>query len=188
MALMQTGWFSTKSRSKLSGLDVPALPVWALVGLGFVVALLHTTFDYALGLPGHHGFELMTALLFARLVSPQRWACLLVASGTVSGDLLLAADLMHNLKHIPLYFLAGGAIDLLYRILGDRCRQLGSAALVGGMVHVTKPMLTLLVAALADTTFGFMRFGNIFPLVTHFSFGAIGAICGALLARTYLDK
>ncbi len=189
MALTLTGWFSTRIRSRPTGPDVvPALPVWALFALGFAVALLHTTFDYSLGLPGHHGFELMTALMFSRLVSPQRWACLMVASGTVGGDLLLATDLMHNLKHVPLYFVAGGGIDLLYRVLGEHCRRPGYAALAGGMLHVSKPLLMLLMAALADASFGFMRFGAVFPLVTHFAFGAIGAICGALLARGYLHE
>jgi hypothetical protein len=61
-----------------------------------IVALLHRTLDFSLGLPGHHGLEWMTVLLFARLLSPGRWACLMVAAGAAGGDLVLAADLMHT--------------------------------------------------------------------------------------------
>ncbi|MGH8629407.1 MAG: hypothetical protein ACREU7_01405 [Burkholderiales bacterium] len=187
MAETLAGKWSTKRLSRLAGLDVAELSVWVLLLLGFLVAVLHSKLDYSLGLPGHHGLELMTALMFARLVSRERWACLIVATGTVGGDLVPASDLMHNLKHVPLYFLVGGLVDLLYRLLGERCHKPAYAALIGGAVHMTKPLIMTSIALATGAAFGVPRHGPIFPILTHFAFGAIGAVCGALLARAYLD-
>jgi hypothetical protein len=50
-------------------------------------------------------------------------------------------------------------------------------------VYGAKPVLQLGVASLADATFGFMRHGTVFPVVTHAAFGLIGGACGAILAR-----
>jgi len=188
MALTHIGRSSARKLSKLSGLDDRTLSVWALLLLGFAVSLLHTTLNYSLGLPGHHGLELMTAMLFARLVARKRWAASILALGTVGGDLVLAADFMHNLKHVPLYLLAGGLVDGSHALLRDRLRLLPFAGLVGGAVHLTKPVLMLAIAAITGAGFGFMRHGDLFPLVTHFAFGAIGAICGALLARAVIER
>lgn len=187
MAETLTGRSSTKRLLRLTGLDAAELPVWALLLLGLLISVLHSKLDYSLGLPGHHGLELMTALMFARLVARERWACLVVATGTVGGDLVLASDFMHNLKHVPLYFLAGGLVDLLYRFFGNGSRRLACAALIGGAAHITKPLMMTAIALASGAAFEFSRHGPIFPMVTHFAFGAIGAICGALLARAYLD-
>lgn len=188
MALTRIGRLSARKLSKLSGLDDRTLSVWALLLLGFAVSLLHTTLNYSLGLPGHHGLELMSAMLFARLIARERWAASVLALGTVGGDLVLATDLLHNLKHVPVYFLAGGLVDGSHRLLGERLRLLPIAALVGGTVHLTKPIVMLGAAAATGASFGFMRHGDLFPLVTHFSFGAVGAICGALLARALFER
>ncbi|MBI2994079.1 MAG: hypothetical protein HYY48_07890 [Gammaproteobacteria bacterium] len=188
MALMRIGRLSARKLSKLSGLEDRTLSVPALLLLGFAVSLLHTKLNYSLGLPGHHGLELMTAMLFARLVARERWAASILALGTVAGDLTLATDFLHNLKHVPLYLLAGTLVDGSYALLGERCRLLPIAALIGGTVHLTKPVVMLAVAAISDASFGFMRHGDLFPLITHFAFGAVGAIGGALLARAMLER
>lgn len=188
MALTHVGRLSAKTLLKLSGLEDGTLSVGALLLLGFAVAVVHTTLNFPLNLPGHHGLELMTAMLFARLIARDRWATLILAGGTAGGDLILAADLLHNLKHVPLYLLAGGSVDVLYRMFGARCRLLVIAALVGAAAHLTKPLVMLALAAGTGASLGFLRTGTIFPFITHAAFGAIGAICGALLARAYLER
>ena len=188
MAKTLTGKFWTSKPSRLfASDDAAALPAWALPVLGLVVAVLHSPLGYSLGLPGHHGLELMTALLFARLASTRPWACLMLVSGTVAGDFVLSADVMNNVKNAPLYFMFGGLVDAAFRLWGDRCRRLVIAAAIGATVHLAKPLLLTSLAVAAGTSFGFMRHGAVFPVLTYASFGAVGAICGALLARSWHD-
>ena len=156
--------------------------------LGVVVALLHSRLNYSLGLPGHHGLELFTALMFTRLVTGRGWAAVTVATGVVAGDLMFAADFMHNLRHVPLYFLAGAIVDMAWLWLGRRCRLIVVAACVGAVAHMSKPLFMSGVSLATGAAFGFERHGPWFPLITHAAFGAIGAICGTILARAWLQK
>lgn len=188
MAESQTGKWSLKRLLKHTGLESAELPLPALFLLGVAVALVHVSFDYSLGMPGHHGLEFLTAVVFARLVSTQPLAAAMVAAGAASGDVAFAGHMLHSLKAVPLYFLTGLLVDGAWRILGDRCRALPLAALVGAAAYMAKPLSMLAVAGISGMVFGFMRHGAAFPLVTHAAFGAIGAICGALLARAWMGK
>lgn len=185
MTELQTGKWSTRSPSRHSGLEGELRGTAALLLLGFAVALLHSRLNYSLGLPGHHGLELYTALLFARLVTKRSWAAVTVATGLVVGDLSLAADFLHNLKHVPLYFLAGAIVDFAFMRLGPRCRFIPVAACIGALAHVSKPLIMTAVALATGAAFGFERHGPWLPIITHMAFGAIGAICGAILARAW---
>jgi hypothetical protein len=185
---LQTGRWSTRSPSKPSDLERELRATAALLLLGAAIALLHSRLNYSLGLPGHHGLELYTALLFARLVTQRPWAAVTVATGLVAGDLAFAADFLHNLKHVPLYFLAGAIVDLSYRRFGARCRTIPFAACIGAVAHVSKTLIMTAVALAAGAAFGFQRHGPWFPVMTHAAFGAIGAICGAILARAWLQQ
>jgi len=185
MAEMQTGKWSLKRFLRLTDRSTAELPLPALFLLGVAVALVHVSFDYSLGLPGHHGLELLTALVFARLVSSQPLAAAMVAAGAASGDVAFAGHLLHSLKSVPLYFLSGLLVDGAWRLLGERCRTLPLAALVGAAAYMAKPLGMLAVAGIAGMTFGFMRHGAAYPIITHAAFGAVGAICGALLARAW---
>jgi hypothetical protein len=156
----------------------------ALLLIGAVAAILHAKLRLGIGLPGHHGLEWMTALLFARCASGRDWAALIVGLGAAGAAVALAAaDPAHLAKAVPVYLLSAGLVDLVYRATPGRLRGILAAALIGALVYGAKPVLQLGAAALADATFGFMRHGNVFPVVTHAAFGLIGGACGALLAR-----
>jgi hypothetical protein len=185
MAEMQTGKWSLKRFSRLTDRKTAELSPPALFLLGVAVAVVHHYFDFNLGLPGHHGLELFTALMFARLTSDRPWVAVVVVAGTAGAALGLTPHILHGLKNAPLYFLIALIVDGAWRVLGERCRALPVAAAVGGVAFVLKPLLLLMTAALIDTSFGFMRHGTLFPIVTYISFGAIGSICGALLARAW---
>jgi hypothetical protein len=185
MAELQTGKWSLKRFSRLTGLESRELSLPALFLLGVAVAVVHRYFDFNLGLPGHHGLELLTALMFARLASDRPWVAVVVVAGTAGANLGLSPHILHSFKNVPLYFLIALMIDGAWRVLGERCRALPVAAAVGAVAFVAKPVLLLGAAALIGTSFGFMRHGAVFPIITYISFGTIGAICGALLARAW---
>ena len=185
MAELQTGKWSLKRFSRLTGLESRELSLPALFLLGVAVAVVHHYFDFNLGLPGHHGLELLTALMFARLASDRPWVAVVVVAGTAGASLGLSPHILHSLKNVPLYFLIALIIDGAWRVLGERCHALPVAAAVGTVAFVVKPLILLGTAALIGTSFGFMRHGALFPIITYISFGAIGAICGALLSRVW---
>lgn len=188
MAETQTGKWFPKRQSSLTGRESAELSVPVLLLLGVAVAAVHRFFDFGLGLPGHHGLELLTALMFARLASDRPWAAVFVAAGAAGGDLGLSAHLLHSLKNAPLYFLTGLIVDGGFLLLGRYSRLLPVAALLGGVAFLVKPLAMLGIAGIGDVVFGFMRHGVVFPLITHASFGVVGAVVGALLARAWNHK
>src|SRR5690606_11684635 len=107
-------------------------------------------------------------------------------AGTIGTHLALTHDIVHGLKHVPTYALTAILVDVALGMPGARRRGWWAAALAGGAAHVAKPLFFLGIAFVTDMTFGFMRHGTIFPLVTHFSFCAVGAVCGAVLARGWM--
>ena len=185
MAELQTGKWSLKRFLRHTDRKAAELPLPAMFLLGVTVAVVHRYFDFNLGLPGHHGLELLTAVMFARLTSDRPWVAVLVVTGTACGTVGLSPHILHSFKNVPLYYLIGLAIDGGYYLLGRRCRLLPVAAALGAGAFLLKPLVLFGVAAVLDTSFGFMRHAEWFPIVTYITFGAIGSICGALLARAW---
>jgi hypothetical protein len=155
----------------------------ALILIGVIAAVLHAKLRLGLGLPGHHGLEWMTALLFARCASGRDWAALIVGVGAAAGATALAADAGHLAKAVSVYLLTAGFVDLLYRAAPARTRGVALAALIGALVFAAKPAVQLLFAWIAGVEFGFMRHAPMFPILTHAAFGLVGGACGAILAR-----
>lgn len=188
MAQMQTGKWSLKRLSRLTAPESRELSLPALFLLGVAVAVVHRYFDFNLGLPGHHGLELLTAVMFARLTSDRPWVAVMVITGAAAGEVGLSPHILHAFKNVPLYYLIGVVIDGGYMLLGRRCRFLAVAAALGAGAFVLKPLILYGIAAVSSLSFGFMRQAGWFPIVTYISFGGIGSICGALLARAWEGK
>lgn len=185
MAQTQTGKWSLKRLSRLTVPESRELSLPALFLLGMAVAVVHRYFDFNLGLPGHHGLELLTAVMFARLTSDRPWVAVMVITGTAVGEVGLSPHILNAFKNVPLYYLIGVVIDGGYYLLGRRARFLPVAAALGAGAFVLKPLCLYGVAAVSSLTFGFMRHADWFPVVTYLCFGGIGSICGALLARAW---
>lgn len=171
---------------KSSSLFIPEsaeLSAAALILLGVIAAVLHAKLRLGLGLPGHHGLEWMTALLFARCASDRTWAALIVGFGAATAEVVLTAEPGHLMKAVSVYLLTAALVDILYRTTPERLRGVVAAALIASLVYAGKPAVQLAIAALADIELGFMRHGAWFPILTHAAFGLVGGACGALLAR-----
>ena len=163
--------------------DAAGLSPAALFLIGVIAAVLHAKLRLGIGLPGHHGLEWMTALLFARCTSDRAWVAVVVALGASAGETVLATNAGHLAKAVPMYLLNAALVDLLYRATPLRLRSVPVAALIAALAYAAKPATMLGVAWLIDTEFGFMRHGTVFPILTHAAFGLIGGACGAILAR-----
>jgi len=123
--------------------------------------------------------------MFARLASDRPWVAVIVVTGTAAGSVGLSPHILHAFKNVPLYYLIGLVIDGGYMLLGRRAHFLPVAAALGAGAFVLKPLILYAIAAISSITFGFMRQADWFPIVTYLSFGGIGSICGALLARAW---
>jgi hypothetical protein len=171
---------------KSSSLFIPEsaeLSAAALILIGVAAAVLHAKLRLGLGLPGHHGLEWMTALLFARCASGRAWACLIVGLGAATAEVALTVDPGHLPKAVSVYLLTAALVDVLYRATPPRLRGVAAAALIAALVYGAKPAIQLAIATVAGIEPGFMRHGTWFPIVTHVGFGLVGGACGAILAR-----
>ena len=154
-----------------------------LLGVGGLLAGLHQGWDAHLGLPGHFGLIWMTGVMLARQRSSATWAACIVAVGYAGGTAAFTGFAQHGLLQAPLYALSTLVVDLVWRLDSRRAAHLFGAALLGGLAFMLKPLVLLVFAQGLSLKLGALRAGPLFPLITHFSFGAVGAIIGTLLAR-----
>jgi hypothetical protein len=164
----------------------PEATLWhyaALLGAGVVLAGIHEGWNLRLGLPGHFGLIWMTGLVCARHSSGVRHAALLTALGYAAGTAGFTNFSPHELAHAPGYAVCAWALDFAWRRWPSRLQRVAWAGLAGGLAFVLKPLVMLALAHGASLPMGALRFGALFPLLTHFSFGAVGAIIGTLAWR-----
>lgn len=182
------GTTTTKSLQKTSSspsdhsLSQPS-SLWLLLLLGVLMAVVQATWRWPLGIPGHHGIEWMAFLLFGRLSASERCATLVVAlsaAGSHIGiDQFVAQT--HDLKTPALYLLTGAGVDLLYAACYRRVPVAVFGALAGGLAFTLKPLVTLGLVSLVNDKAGMFRHGIALPFVSHFVFGLVGGLGGALL-------
>jgi len=162
-----------------------SLTLQALVALGIIAALAHQYFRLGINMPGHHGLEWMTLLLFGRMQSRYRWAGLMIATGAATTYVLYASvmPLTLSVKPVFAYLLNGLCVDLLFRYTPGKLPGFIKGIILGGISFVAKPVFLLGTVMLFEFHFGsFTKHGYYYPVLTHFAFGAIGGICGMTLA------
>jgi len=161
----------------------------SLLFLGAAAGLLHVHLRYPLNIPGHHGLEWMAILLFGRMLSENRYAATILASGAAASYLLQTPffNLAHDFKPALVFLLTGAGTDLMYRYLKGRIPQVVTAALCGGLVFICKPAVAYLFFILADFHIGsFIKHPQYLPFISHFMFGAVGGAGGGMLAQAIL--
>lgn len=153
----------------------------ALLGIGALLALVHQAWDFHLKLPGHYGLIWMAGVMLTRHWSPSRWAATGTAFGYVGATALLTHGAHAGLNQAPVYALCTLAVDAAWLLGAARLRHVVMAGLLGGLAFMLKPMAVYALAHGLDVELGTLRFGALFPLITHFCFGAVGAVIGTLL-------
>ena len=180
-------FWKKKSLSQYVHEENGSLTLFALFVLGVIAAMLHLHLRLrGLNIPGHHGLELMTVLLFARMQSQYRWAGLMVAGGAATTFLLHASYLpMGQTAKPAIFFLMNAFIlDSLFRVISDRLPVIVKGMVFGGISFIIKPIIYIPIAIYLEVSFGSItKHGYFLPILTHFTFGSIGAICGITLAN-----
>lgn len=172
---------STSSNSRPSVLEQPLRQVLLLFGCGVLLAGFHQAWDFALGLPGHFGLVWMAGLILARAGASVRFAACCSALGYASGDVAFSGAALHALGQAPGYALSALLVDLAWQTRATLITRPVCAGLVGGLAFTCKPLTMAVLVALFEIKAGSLRHGLGFPLLTHFCFGATGAVIGALL-------
>lgn len=162
-----------------------SLTLLSLFLLGTSAAVLHQHLRLGINIPGHHGLEWMTVLLFGRCLSQHRWAACAIAVGAASAYFAQSAtmQLAHTAKPAIVYLLNGVCLDLLYRMTSKNLPTVFKAGWLGGVVFAIKPAVLVPVSMLLGLQFGsFDKHGHLYPVLTHFAFGSVGALAGIYLA------
>lgn len=168
------------------------LTLFALFLLGILAAMLHLHLRLrGLNIPGHHGLELMTILLFGRMQSQHRWASFIIASGAASSFLLHAnyMPLGQTIKPAVFFLMNAFILDCLFNITPEKLPDIIKGMLFGGLSFIIKPVIYIPIAIYMEVSFGSIsKHGFFIPVLTHFTFGTIGAICGITLANLMTHK
>lgn len=186
MHTTNTRFWKKKSLSQYVLDSDGSLSLFVLFSLGIMAAFLHQHLRMGLDIPGHHGLEWMTLLVFGRMQSRYRWAALVVAGGAASTYMLQTTymPLAHSFKPALIYLLNGVCVDVLFRLSSGKLPLLFKGMLLGGISYMAKPVVLIPLAILFDVSFGsFSKYGYMYPVLTHFLFGSTGAVAGIGLAR-----
>ncbi|MBL1143103.1 MAG: hypothetical protein HND53_13840 [Proteobacteria bacterium] len=163
------------------------LALIALFTLGIIVALLHLHLRLrGLSIPGHHGMELMMTLLFGRMQSKNQWAAVIIATGAASTFLLHSIYLPvgQTVKPALFYLTNAFILDSLFKVVPVKSHIIFKGLVLGGISFIVKPVVTIPIAIYMEISFGSIsKHGHFIPILMHFIFGSIGAICGITLAN-----
>ena len=182
------GIFSQKNASKafpteggLSGLLGRTLEACLLVGCGMLVVVLHQSFRLPLSQPGYHGIEWMALLILGRSMSRLRGAGTLTSLGAAGMSMLPLWGAVNDPFIWLVYLLPGPVMDLAFHYLPRFAGKLWFMVVLGGLAHITKPILRLAITVLSGWSFGSFRFGVVYPISSHLLFGMLGGLLGAVL-------
>jgi len=142
--------------------------------------VLHRAYDLSLGMPGHHGIEWMALMIIGRASSRFRGAGSLTSIGASFASTLPFLQGENPFTWL-FYLLPGPVMDIAYRYLPRYANKLWFMMVLGGLAHATKPVGQLTMNLITGWPFGSFRYGVAFPFVSHFFFGMIGGLIGALI-------
>lgn len=153
------------------------LEILALVGLGLIIAIVQANLHFPLRLPGWRGLIWLTPLVATRL-STSRFGAASITSLSAAGFSWLV-----GVRNDPydwfFYLVVGELLDLAYHQDRRWQKQVWFWAIVAGLIHLIKPLTRMIISAGGVWSYGFLASGYIYPLTTHFIFGAIAGFVGA---------
>jgi hypothetical protein len=173
------GKLQQKSISEVFQIDRTVVEVLFLAFIGALAIVMRAKLRIPLNMPGHHGFEVMALLLIGRRISKISFASSI--STLVAAVFIMLPFMGFKDPFLPLiYLLMGGAIDLIYRYFGKYKENIIFLALLGGIVYMMIPLSRILIHFTTGFPYAlFLKVGYVYPVVSHFIFGALGATFAA---------
>ena len=177
------GPLSHASRHFPSSAQSIGVEIARLVLLGVVAVTVHAVARgrFELG-PGHQGLAWIALLMLGRRTSGLRWAGTTTALGAAGASFLPLWRLGDPAVWVG-YVAAGATVDLFYGALSAWRGKLWVLVILGGVAHVSKPLVRFLIAGFAGWRYESLIAGLPYPVASHFVFGAMGALLAAGLMR-----
>jgi len=159
--------------------SVTVLEMILLVLLGVFAITLRMKLRIPVGIPGHHGLEVMALLMAGRYISRISVASSISA---LAAALFMFFPFM-GIKDpfLPaIYIIMGISLDLIYYAFKDYKKYLALFALMGGIAYMMIPVCRMLITAFTGYPYNSLIKGGFFyPMAMHFLFGMAGALFGA---------
>jgi len=154
-----------------------AAQIMLLLLVGFFATWLHLRFRIPMKIPGRHGLEFMLLIMGARSLSNLRLTSTITISGSVLASLV--PGLGYGDPLLPFIYIAMGAtIDFAWYKWRSIWVWIPLAALLGGFVYSFIPIFRMVLAPITGVIHTSMSGGLLFPWMTHFASGFIGALAG----------
>lgn len=157
-----------------------------LLFLGAMTYVLHKTFHYPLKMPGHHGLEAMALLVIGRLSCTNSFSATIVCLSAAATAGLAAGG--HDGSAALMGIVPGLVLDAGVYLFRNWRSQIYVLPLLAALGHATKPLIRSGIFETTGITFGSLRNGLLYPLSTHFIYGLIGGLVGAVLWRATVSK
>jgi len=170
-----------KSISKALPVNAVILEIILLSLLGALAMILRARLRVPIQLPGHHGLEVMAIFMIGRKLSTLPVATTI---STLAGGLTSLLPFMgFSDPFMPvIYILLGAATDVIYMLVPSFRKFFLLFVLLGGIAYMMIPLSRILIvtAGLYQNP-SLARNGFLYPVMTHFLFGAGGAALGGAL-------
>lgn len=163
----------------------------SLIIIGLIAGILRVHLRYPLNIPGHHGLEWMSLLLFGKLLSTNRQAATILSISAATGYILQSplSSMQQNMTPVLVFLFSGWCIDFLINNFPNKEIKIWICALLGGMVFILKPILMYVPYILVEWKIGmFTKHPDYLPFVSHFLFGAAGSALGTFMALKMTEK
>lgn len=175
------GKLQQRTISRVFPVSTSVLEVLLLAILGVVAVVLRAKLRIPLQIPGHHGLEVMAILMIGRKASALPVA---TSISTLAASLMVLFPFMgFSDPFMPVvYILMGVVIDVLYRFVRLFRENLILFSLLGGIAYMVIPLSRIVVHFTTGYQYpSFARAGYLTPVLTHFLFGAGGALLGGAI-------
>jgi len=152
--------------------------------LGILAVVLRAKLRIPLNMPGHHGLEVMALLLIARSNSNISFAGSI--STLFAAIFILFPFMGFKDPFLPMiYIFMGLGIDIMFKFYSRIKESVFFFALLGGLAYMLIPLSRIVIHLLTGYPYSSLIKGGYFmPVVSHFIFGAAGAILAASLIYT----
>lgn len=149
--------------------------------IGILAVVLRAKLRIPLNMPGHHGLEVMALLLIARSNTKLSFGA---SISTLFAALFIMFPFMgFKDPFLPLiYMIMGFGIDIFYKFYSKVKESVFFFAVLGGLAYMLIPLSRTIIHLLTGYPYSSIIKGGFFlPLVSHFIFGAAGALLAASL-------
>ena len=181
MMKIMSGRLQQRTISKAFPVNLTILEIIWLAALGALAILIRAKLRIPLNLPGHHGLEVMALLLIGRKSSALPVATSI--STAVAALFVLFPFIGLSDPFLPVvYVLMGAVIDLIYKLIRVIRENIIFFGLLGGIAYMIIPLSRIFIHLTGLHYYGSIaRGGYLYPVATHFLFGAGGALLAAAI-------